>query len=498
MGEAGLTSPLLSSDQPPPHLIVTVHDDTTTEFRNPFEFLGSGGFTVPASTTADPFKNATWAVEGVYEWVKIGVCLPIAIVWLVIFGVSLLVGFVATKLALLGWKDRQNPMPKWRCRIMWITRVCTRCILFAFGYHWIRRKGKPAPRATAPIVVSNHVSFIEPIFYFYELFPTIVASESHDSLPFVGTIIRAMQVIYVNRFAPSSRRQAVSEIKVEYLPVVFPLDNKKESAFHFAQRTSHAMAGALNVVQTSHSFGDLMLLMKAADLKSKQVRPSAYMVEMASVKSLINISSMEAVDLLDRFLSMNPDSSGHVTYHDFLRVLRLKPCTFSEESSFSRSPMAANTTNPSQNTSQFIKLSETNYLKWTRQIHSYLNGAGLWGYVDGSIPAPSLTTETTATETVPAKTIPNPEFVTTNSLAITWFLLLDQFGDVIRPAIPDLNEDEINELFNLFDADCDGRIGKDEFLTCLRRNPLLIALFSPCLLNKDFSEDGNQMLEEIV
>lgn len=62
------------------------------------------------------------------------------------------------------------------------------------SYHWIKRKGKPAPREVAPIIVSNHVSYIEPIFYFYELFPTIVASESHDSIPFVGTIIRAMQV----------------------------------------------------------------------------------------------------------------------------------------------------------------------------------------------------------------------------------------------------------------------------------------------------------------
>jgi len=63
------------------------------------------------------------------------------------------------------------------------------------SYQWIKRKGKPAPREIAPIIVSNHVSYIEPIFYFYELFPTIVASESHDSIPFVGTIIRAMQVI---------------------------------------------------------------------------------------------------------------------------------------------------------------------------------------------------------------------------------------------------------------------------------------------------------------
>lgn len=40
---------------------------------------------------------------------------------------------------------------------------------------------------------------------------------------------------------------------------------------YFYMQTSHAMAAALNVVQTSHSFGDLMLLVKAAESKSKQV-----------------------------------------------------------------------------------------------------------------------------------------------------------------------------------------------------------------------------------
>ncbi|KAG0476126.1 hypothetical protein HPP92_012967 [Vanilla planifolia] len=130
-------------------------------------------------------------------------------------------------------------MPRWRCRVMWVTRICARCILFSFGYHWINRAGRPArrevapivvsnhisyvepifffyelfPTIVAPIVVSNHISYVEPIFFFYELFPTIVASESHDTLPFVGTIIRAMQVIYVDRFSPSSRKNAVNEIK---------------------------------------------------------------------------------------------------------------------------------------------------------------------------------------------------------------------------------------------------------------------------------------------
>ena len=77
---------------------------------------------------------------------------------------------------------------------LWISLYC--CLLLSIcSYQWIKRKGKPAPREIAPIIVSNHVSYIEPIFYFSELFPTIVAAESHDSIPFVGTIIRAMQVI---------------------------------------------------------------------------------------------------------------------------------------------------------------------------------------------------------------------------------------------------------------------------------------------------------------
>ncbi|KAK8487274.1 hypothetical protein V6N13_093452 [Hibiscus sabdariffa] len=249
MEEHDLTSPLLSprsSDQP--QTVLTIRDDEDSESSNqstsnqqsslqanthhrshnhsrvnnervtvsspnPYDFLGSGEYSVPAPTTVDPFRNGTPFISGVYEVIKIILCLPIALARLVLFGACLAVGYVATRIALEGWKDKQNPMPKWRSRIMWVTRLCARFILFSFGYQWIRRKGKPAPREIAPIVVSNHVSYIEPIFYFYELFPTIVASESHDAMPFVGTIIRAMQVIYVNRFSPASRKNAVHEIK---------------------------------------------------------------------------------------------------------------------------------------------------------------------------------------------------------------------------------------------------------------------------------------------
>ncbi|KAG9156931.1 hypothetical protein Leryth_015516 [Lithospermum erythrorhizon] len=408
MSDHSLSTPLLP---PSDHTIVSISNPTpqtsinSNGSNNLYCFLGAeNGYEVLETSTIDPFRNHTSKIEGVYEWFKIVVCLPIAALRLVLFGVSLVIGYIATRCALFGWKDRESPMPRWRCGIMWITRVSARCILFSFGYQWIRRKGKPAPREVAPIVVSNHVSYIEPIFFFYELFPTIVASESHDSMPLVGTIIRAMQVIYVNRFSQPSRKQAVNEIKrkasskrfprvllfpegtttngrcllsfqlgafiplypvqpvvvryphvhfdqswgliglaklmfrmflqfhnfmeVEYLPVILP-DSQKESAVSLSQRTSHAIATALNVVQTSYSYGDTMLLTKASECKQKN--PSLYMVEMAGVQSLFQISSIEAVDFLDIFLSMDPDYRSYVEFPDFLNALRLKRCSLAEK-----------------------------------------------------------------------------------------------------------------------------------------------------------------------
>ncbi|KAE8697549.1 Lysophospholipid acyltransferase LPEAT2 [Hibiscus syriacus] len=494
------------------------HENGNVSSPNPYEFLWSGGLSVPEPTTADPFRNGTPYVSGVYEVVKIVLCFPIALVRLVLFGSSLAVGYIATRIALAGWKDKQNSMPKWRSRLMWITRVCTRFILFSFGYQWIRRKGKPAPREIAPIVVSNHVSYIEPIFYFYELFPTIVASESHDSIPFVGTIIRAMQVIYVNRFSSTSRKNAVNEIKrraschtfprvllfpegtttngkflisfqlgafiaghpiqpiivryphvhfdqswglislanlmfrmftqfhnfieVEYLPILMPSDHQKQNAVRFAERTGQAMASALNVVQTSHSYGDLMLLTKAAQVQ--QENPWSYMVEMAKIESLYHISNLEAVDFLDKFLSMNPDPSGCVKLHDFLRVLQLKPCTISEE---------------------------------------------IFGFLDveknGSITFKQFLFGS-------AHVLNQPLFKQACELAFADcdedgdnYCMKKEFADNLRVKFPDLNDDEVNGLFSLFDMDNDGRMSRDDFFYTLRKNPLLVAVFSPRLVHKN-------------
>ncbi|XP_031495332.1 lysophospholipid acyltransferase LPEAT2 [Nymphaea colorata] len=505
-------------------------DRSAGETTSPFEFLLGSIAATPATTTGtagfshssplshppiplDPFANRTVRIEGLYEWAKIVVCIPLAIVRLVFFGLALAVGFLATKTALQGWEDKQNPMPRWRCRVMWITRFCSRVILFCFGYHWIRRKGKPAPRELAPIIVCNHVSYIEPIYFFYELFPTTVASESHDGIPFVGTIIRAMQVIYVNRFSAASRKHAVNEIKrkascdgfprvllfpegtttngsaliyfqlgafipgypiqpvavrypfvhfdqswgnisltklmfrmftqfhnfmeVEYLPVISPLENKKESPIHFAARTSHAIASALNVVQTFHSYGDLLLLLKASEQGYEKA--SAFMVEVARFDHLFSINTLEVVEFLERFMEMKPDCSGRVQMYNFLNSLRLKHSPLTEK------------------VFAFLDVEQRGSITFRQFLY-------------GSACILRQPAFRPACEVIFDNYDHNGE----------GYISEPQFGNALRCGDPYLSEKNVHELYALFDVDKDGVVGSNDFMICLQKNPVLIGLFPSC------------------
>ncbi|CAN6173572.1 unnamed protein product [Urochloa humidicola] len=468
---------------------------------------------------ADPFRNGTpaWG-GGVYAWARTLLLLPVAALRLALFGLSIAIGYAATWVALRGWADVQGrpregagPMPALRRRLMWITRISARCILFSFGYHWIRKKGRPAPRELAPIVVSNHISYIEPIFFFYELFPTIVSSESHDALPFVGTIIRAMQVIYVDRFSPASRKAAVNEIKrkaacnsfprvllfpegtttngrflisfqhgafipgypvqpvvvryphvhfdqswgnisllklmfkmftqfhnfmeVEYLPVVYPPEIKQENALHFAENTSYAMARALNALPTSYSYGDSMIMARAVE--AGKVNCSSYMVEMAWVKDMYGVNTAEAMELLEHFLAMNPDSDGCVKAQDFWAHFGLD-C----------SPLC-------------------------KKIFHYFgysikDSITFRQFLVGCAHLKKQPLFQGACETAFEK-CRDPE---------TSDISRGQLADILRLSMLLPSDDGMLKLFNTFDVDGDEKISRDDFIRCLGRFPFLIAFFA--------------------
>ena len=98
-------------------------------------------------------------------------------------------------------------------------------------------------------------------------------------------------------------------------------------------------------------------------------------------------------------------------------------------------------TNIIQNTSHFIKLNETNYLAWLRQMKPFLNGAKLMDYVDGTIPKPPSTIKSTPTEGQAATNIPNLEHA-------KWFTIDKQIVSIL---ISSLTE-KINRLTIGFDT----------------------------------------------
>ncbi|URE15901.1 Acyltransferase [Musa troglodytarum] len=101
--------------------------------ENPFEFLGATPLVLPPMSPVDLFRNHTPHIAGLYEWCKTVLCLPIAAARLVLLGIAIAVGYVTTVVALYGWKDKERPMSRWRSRVMCVTRLCARFILFSFG-----------------------------------------------------------------------------------------------------------------------------------------------------------------------------------------------------------------------------------------------------------------------------------------------------------------------------------------------------------------------------
>lgn len=189
------------------------HQDSKLEWCRQWDLSTDQMAELLQISSVDPFVNHTHDIRGAWELLKLIICSPLLVLRLVLIGLILCVGYLCTKLALFGWEQSSGAMPLWRRRIMWGTRLCARGILFCHGFHWIERIGRPVSREVAPIIVSNHVSYIDPMFFFYELFPTFVSSSSHNDRIFVGTIIRSMQVVLVDRLSASSRKAAIAEIK---------------------------------------------------------------------------------------------------------------------------------------------------------------------------------------------------------------------------------------------------------------------------------------------
>ncbi|KAI3767199.1 hypothetical protein L2E82_17287 [Cichorium intybus] len=85
--------------------------------------------------------------------------------------------------------------------------------------------------------------------------------------------------------------------------------------------TRRAMASALNVIPTYHSFADYALLSKAVESGQESLSP--FMVEMAKIQKLCHLSTSEAVEFLERFLAMNPDTRYEILIENLMEPVHV-------------------------------------------------------------------------------------------------------------------------------------------------------------------------------
>jgi lysophosphatidylcholine acyltransferase/lyso-PAF acetyltransferase len=88
-----------------------------------------------------------------------------------------------------------------------------RILLLVMGFVYVPTRGRPAGTAEAPVIVSNHVCFLEPIYLLSVFGAMPVGEQSNLKAPVIGPIIRALQLIGVDRKDPNSRHAVAEAIK---------------------------------------------------------------------------------------------------------------------------------------------------------------------------------------------------------------------------------------------------------------------------------------------
>eukprot|EP00271_Cylindrocystis_brebissonii_P020712 TRINITY_DN6986_c0_g1_i2.p1 TRINITY_DN6986_c0_g1~~TRINITY_DN6986_c0_g1_i2.p1 ORF type:complete len:505 (-),score=94.31 TRINITY_DN6986_c0_g1_i2:775-2289(-) len=165
-------------------------------------------------TPFNPFFNDTIPLTNPLMLLKTILMIPLCIFRLILMIVCAILCYVTSSLALVGAVDLlDRPFAPWRRLLLWPPRLFARGILLACGYNYIHIKGKPADREVAPVLVSNHVSFIDPFFIFYYHLPIIVTAKENLAIPLAGTVIMSVQAIIVDRSNDQSRKETAGNIK---------------------------------------------------------------------------------------------------------------------------------------------------------------------------------------------------------------------------------------------------------------------------------------------
>ena len=136
-----------------------------------------------------------------------------------LFLTSLVSSYTVSAIAIFGISTKdliETPLPPWRrCFLQYTLRPCLRLALFSAGFLYIEEEGLENIHhpSRAGIVVSNHLSFLEPIYFIYKFMATPIAAIDHLHAPLVGTIVKAIQTVTVDRKDPKSKKNVIESMK---------------------------------------------------------------------------------------------------------------------------------------------------------------------------------------------------------------------------------------------------------------------------------------------
>ncbi|CBJ25798.1 1-acyl-sn-glycerol-3-phosphate acyltransferase [Ectocarpus siliculosus] len=163
----------------------------------------------------NPFINLTMHLPW-YQYLKmviVGVTiLPFRILFTIV-NVFFMWCFATLALAGLSEEGREKPFSKWRRALKHPICWCLRFQCALFGFWWISVKGECADKEDAPIIVSNHVSPFEPFYLVSKTQATPVQRIEDSRAPIVGTIQKAMQIMFVDRANPASKKKCLQTIE---------------------------------------------------------------------------------------------------------------------------------------------------------------------------------------------------------------------------------------------------------------------------------------------
>ena len=87
----------------------------------------------------------------------------------------------------------------WRRALYLPMRLAVRGVLFCLGFMWVSVKGDKAPSSEAPLLLPNHLGFVEPLYLMCRYGASHVAKAETKSIPVIGALSTAVQQVFVRR-----------------------------------------------------------------------------------------------------------------------------------------------------------------------------------------------------------------------------------------------------------------------------------------------------------